>query len=544
MKSEITSDSGSVAEQRHKGTLYLGYNRHKEIIVKQIHITTAVIIVLFLSVLPVQAEQAVIRILHVNDFHGIAEPYKSYASDEMLGGIAWLAATVDELRKERPTLLLAAGDMIQGNNWANLFQGESVIELMNTMKFDAMVVGNHEFDFGQEVLKRRAGEAKFPVLAANVEGMEGLKPYVIKVINGIRVAVIGVVTEETPQTTHPRNVAGLIFRSPEETVSHYVRELRSRVDLVIVLSHLGHHMDRMLAEKVSGIDVIVGGHSHTKVAQPVVIGKTVVLQAWEHAKALGVLDLTFDDGRIVKREGRLEEIRPLPGKESREIAAIVQKYQDRVDPVLNEKIGEAEQDLDGQETRKRETNLGNFLADIVRSTAKAEVAIIGGGSIRASIRKGAVTIRDVYTVSPFNNYIVAVRLTGQQIKDALEHGVSGIAEDAGRFPQVSGIRFTYSRSAPVGQKVREVSVNNSSLVMHREYSVATDDFLAAGGDGYKAFSEAVRSSKDFASVGGAMMGEKLVYNNSGKWLRDVVCDFIRKKKAIASVVEGRIIEVD
>jgi len=485
-----------------------------------------------------------LRILHVNDFHGFAEPYQPYGSDEMLGGIAWLAAAVEDLRKERPTMLIAAGDMIQGNNWANLFQGASVIELMNTMKFDAMVTGNHEFDFGQEVLKRRLGEAAFPILAANVEGMDGLKPYLLKEISGIKIAVIGVVTEETPLTTHPRNVIGLKFISPEEALNKYLKELRPKADLVIVLSHIGHNADRALAERVSGIDVIVGGHSHTKVMQPVVINKTVVLQAWEHGKALGVLDLTLDDRKIVNAEGRLVEVRPLPGRENKEIAAIVEKYRSRVDAVLDETIGTASLDLDGENTRKRETNLGNFLADIVRSTAGAEAAIIGGGSIRTSMRKGVIKIKNVYAVSPFNNYIVAIRLTGQQLKDALEHGVSAIADDAGRFPQVSGLRFTFSRSAPVGKKVREVSVNNSPLVMDKEYIVATDDFLAAGGDGYKSFGEAVRASKDFAIVGGAVMGEKLVYNNSGKWLRDVVIDHIREKKEVEPIVEGRIIEVD
>ncbi|MBI5632535.1 MAG: 5'-nucleotidase C-terminal domain-containing protein [Nitrospirae bacterium] len=509
-----------------------------------LQVLSVLFIVLQLFVTRGYAAGKVLRILHVNDFHGFAEPYKPYGSDEMLGGMAWLAAAVEDLRKERPTMLLAAGDMIQGNNWANLFQGEPVVEMMNAMKFDAMVAGNHEFDFGQEVLKRRSGEAMFPVLAANVQGMEGLKPYMLKEINGITIAVIGVVTEETPLTTHPRNVTGLKFIAPEEALNRYVRELRPRADVIIVLSHLGHNVDRQLAEKVSGIDVIVGGHSHTKVEKPVLIGKTVVLQAWEHGKALGVLDLTLDDRKIIKAEGRLVEVRPLPGRENKEIAAIVEKYRSRVDAVLDEKIGEAGLDLDGQNTRKRETNLGNFLADIVRSAANADAAIIGGGSIRTSMKQGVIKVKHVYAVAPFNNYIVGIRLTGQHIKDALEHGVSAIADDAGRFPQVSGIRFRYSRSAPVGKKVTEVSVNNSPLVMDKEYIVATDDFLAAGGDGYKAFGEAVRSSKDFAIVGGAVMGEKLVYNNSGRWLRDVVIDHIRAKKEIAPVVEGRITEVE
>ncbi|MCX5908521.1 MAG: metallophosphoesterase, partial [Deltaproteobacteria bacterium] len=186
----------------------------------------------------------------MNDFHGFAEPYKPFGSQELLGGVAYLAARVNALRQEKPTLLLAAGDMIQGNNWANLSQGESVIGLMNAMQFDAMVVGNHEFDFGQEVLKRRIAEAKFPVLGANVEGVESLKPYIIKELQGIRIALIGVVTEETPVSTHPRNVSGLRFLSPAEVTGKYIQELKPRADIILVLSHIGHGADRLLAEKV------------------------------------------------------------------------------------------------------------------------------------------------------------------------------------------------------------------------------------------------------------------------------------------------------
>ncbi len=173
--------------------------------------TVGWILILGLLVSFAYGEPRAIRILHVNDFHGFAEPYKPLGSNELLGGISFLASKVDELRREKPSLLLSAGDMIQGNNWANLFQGESVIELMNAMRFDAMEVGNHEFDFGQDVLKKRISEAKFPILGANVIGIEGLKPFVIKEVNGVKIAIIGVVTEDTAITTHPKNVVGLNF---------------------------------------------------------------------------------------------------------------------------------------------------------------------------------------------------------------------------------------------------------------------------------------------------------------------------------------------
>jgi 2',3'-cyclic-nucleotide 2'-phosphodiesterase (5'-nucleotidase family) len=479
----------------------------------------------------------------MNDFHGFAEPYKPFGSDELLGGISYLSELANRLRKEKPSFLLAAGDMIQGNNWANLSQGESSIELMNAMGFDAMVVGNHEFDFGQGILRKRISEAKFPILGANVEGLEGLRPYVIKEVRGVKIGIIGIVTEDTPVSTHPRNVVGLKFEPPEETVKRYIKELKEKADIIFVLSHIGHQADRILAERVKGIDVIVGGHSHTKLMKPVQIENTIIVHAWEHAKALGVLDLTIEDKKIVKFDGHLEEIKPESGKEDRSVQAIVGKYSKKVNAVLNEKIGEAAFDLDGENVRKRETNLGDFIADIIRKTAGADVAIINGGGIRTSIEKGEVLVKNVHSVLPFDNYIVAIKLTGKQIRETLEHGVSAIEEGAGRFPQVSGLRFKYDPSEKTGTRVKEIFIGDKPLNPEKEYIVATNDFLAAGGDGYKAFGEAVRSSKDFAIVGGMMKGERLAYNDSGRWLRDVVIEYIKAVKRIAPKIEGRIIEI-
>ena len=366
------------------------------------------IIIIFQTV-TAQAGQSVVRILHVNDFHGFAEPYKPYGSDEMLGGISFLAAEAERLRKEKPTLLLAAGDMIQGTNWANMFLGESVIELMNEMRFDAMVLGNHEFDFGPDVLRKRISQAGFPVLGANVEGLEMVMPYAIREINGVKIALIGVVTEDVPVATHPKNVAGLKFEPPADTIKKYIETLKDKADIIVVLSHLGHVADRELARKVPGLAAIVGGHSHTKVLTPVMIGDTAIVQAWEHGKALGVLDLTLEDRKIIKTEGRLVEIKPKGGISNAAVNAIVEKYRKKVDAVLNETIGEALADLDGESVRQQETNLGDLIADIIKNAANADAAIIGGGSIRTSIKKGEIKIKHVYSVSPFNNYVVAVK---------------------------------------------------------------------------------------------------------------------------------------
>jgi 5'-nucleotidase/UDP-sugar diphosphatase len=406
-----------------------------------------------------------------------------------------------------------------------------------------MVLGNHEFDFGQEVLKKRISEAKFPVLGANVKGLENLKPLVIKELQGVRIGIIGIVTEETPVATHPRNVFGLRFLSPVETVEKYLRELQDKVDVLVVLSHIGHVVDRQLAEKVKGVDVIVGGHSHTKIEKPARIGNTLIVQAWEHGKALGVLDLTLKEGKITSYNGYLEEVKPNLGKEDPAAQIIVEKYRQKVDAILDVRVGEAELDLDGENVRKEETNLGNFLADIMRQVSKADVTIINGGTIRTNIKRGEVKVKDVYSVLPFDNYIVAVKLTGKQIREALEHGLSGIEEEEGWFPQVSGLTLKYSPFGKKGTRIKEILIAGQPLDPAKEYIVATNDFLAVGGDGYEAFAEAVKSSGTFSIVGGTIQGEKVVYSDSGRWLRDVVVESIKDKGKIAPRKEGRVIEV-
>lgn len=488
-------------------------------------------ILLLVSLVSPDAHGKTIRVLHVNDFHGFAEPYKPFGADDLLGGAAFLAAEVEWLRKEKPTLLLSAGDMIQGSNWANLSRGESVIELMNAMRFDAMVLGNHEFDFGPEVLEKRISEARFPVLGANVGGIKGIRPYIIREFGGLQVAILGVVTEETPVATHPRNVTAVQFLRPVETVRDLVAELRPHVDIIVVLSHLGHHQDRLLAERVMGIDLIVGGHSHTRVASPPLINNTLVVQAWEHGKALGVVDLEIKDGKTVNARGRLIEIRPMPFRENPEASIIVAKHQRRVSSLLDETIGYTSVDLDGENVRRRETNLGNLITDSIRESTGADAVILNGGDIRTSIRQGPVQVKHIYAALPFNDYLVVAKLTGSEIREALEHGVSALSEGAGRFPQVSGIAFTFAPSAHQGSRVKEILINGKPLEPEKEYTIATNDFLAAGGDGYKVF------SRVFGREGG-----RAVYNDSSRLLRDIVVEYIRSKGEVAPVIEGRIRE--
>jgi len=478
---------------------------------------------------PVTAAPVYVRILYVNDFHGYAEPYRPYGSKDLLGGISYLAYHIEELRKDpqRSTLLLAAGDMIQGNLWSNLSRGSATIELMNLMKFDAMVVGNHEFDFGQQALKERLHQADFPVLGANVSGLPGLKPYTVKNIGGVRIGILGIVTEQTPYFTHPDNVAGLTFMTPLAACQKYLDELKSLSDVVIVLSHIGFSEDRHLAAATKGIDVIIGGHSHTKVEKPVTVGKTMILQAWEHGKALGVFDLTLEDGIIIGRQGHLDMIKPVSGKSDPAVAALVSRYAAETGTAMREIFGTTCSDLDGESIRNGETNLGNLIADAMREAAKTDIALINAGSIRKSIKKGGIAMKDVYSVLPFDNYVIVMKLRGSQIIRILEHGVAAAGEGSGAFLQVSGLQFTYRVDDPSGNRVKEVRIGGSLLEKDREYKTAINDFMAAGGDGFTFLKK--------------LPGEQLA--DKGQTMRELVNDYIRIRKEVCPKTEERIVPI-
>jgi 2',3'-cyclic-nucleotide 2'-phosphodiesterase (5'-nucleotidase family) len=489
------------------------------------------------------AAPAPLRILYVNDFHGHAQPQPATGRKEPCGGVAYLAGAVEFARGKHPSLLLAAGDMIQGNTWANLFRGQSTIEVMNAMKFDAMVVGNHEFDYGLEVLQERISQAHFPILGTNVKGLPALKPYVIKTLGAFKVAILGVVTQDT-LASHPQLPAYLKITSPASAVRKLLPELRCQADVILVLSHLGYKKDRKLAKAVPEINVIIGGHSHTKISKPEMVGRTIIVQAWEKAKALGVLDLRLRGGKITGVSGKLMKITPQTCQPVAEVQKIVDRYEQLAGPMLQTVIGETRVDLEVEGIRGAETNLGDFVADVMRQTTGADVALINAGSIKARIAQGQITVGNVYNALPYDNYLVAVRLTGAQLKGALEHGLAGRQEPGRRFPQVSGLRFTYRRSAPAGSRVQHLTVAGQPLDPGKEYVVATIDFLIAGGDGYTVFGEVLKDRAADAGQGGMLPGGKLAYNDPGTWLRDLVIQAIKTQKTIAPTVDGRIKAVD
>lgn len=472
-----------------------------------------------------------LTILHVNDTHGYILPYKEAGSGKntMVGGAAYLARLIEDERSKNPegTLLLSAGDMFQGTPISNFFKGRPVIDVMNDLKFDAMAVGNHEFDWGFDVFNRMLSSARFPFLSANMKSAKdqyfpGVKPYIIVHRKNVNIAVIGVITPDLPYLSKPDSTGKITVQNPEDILPELIKKVKEEgAHVVMVLSHLGLDADKELARRVSGIHVIVGGHSHTAMETPVTVGNTTIVQAGCYGLYLGVLELEIATGtnpvsyRTIR--GKLEKVIAGPDRSYDEtVAAIVNNYHDRIKNDFAGVVGKAAVDL----TRKdqRESNVGNLLCDMMRETTGADIALLNSRSIRTDIPGGNITLEQVYALLPFDNVLVTMDLTGRQLMEILEHSAT---QPYSRL-QVSGIRITQDLSNAGGKMVKDVLVGMRPLDLNKTYRIATNDFLAAGGDRFVTF----------------MKGQNILF---GMDLRDAFLSYLKKHSPVQPRTEERII---
>jgi 2',3'-cyclic-nucleotide 2'-phosphodiesterase (5'-nucleotidase family) len=450
-----------------------------------------------------------IKIIHTNDIHGRVE------ADSNTGvGMSQFASIIKEIRESSSTLLLDAGDTIHGLPVVSISKGSAMIEIMNKMKYDAMVPGNHDFNYGRERLLELAQLAEFPIIAANIYDENGerlLKPYIVKAIDGVKVGIFGITTPESYYKTKPENIAGLEFRNPLEEAERIVEELREkeRVDIVIALTHLG--LDRStdmenrsdgLASRAKGIDLIVDGHSHTQLKEGLCRDGVYIAQTGDYMKNLGLISLELDGKEVISCGMELisrEEIMEI--KEDLSLKAILTDIEQSNKDATSNILGKSEKVLDGERenVRTRETSLGSLLADAMKYMTKADVAITNGGGIRGSINPGFITKRDVISALPFGNYVITKEVRGEDIVKALEHGVSHYPEPSSAFPHVGGISFRLDYTKEIGERVYDVSVGGAEIDLTRKYRLATNDFLASGGDSYYMFKSA-RLISEYPSI--------------------------------------------
>ena len=488
-----------------------------------------VLVTVLSASLPIFAAEIII--LHTNDVHSRVESHIPQGAEGEQGGRVRAATLIEEIRDmygREKILLLDAGDAIHGMNIDNLFGGLPSIEIMNAMGYDAFTLGNHEFNYGQEVLAERILDAKFPTLAANVMREDGslFAGYsaLVKEVNGVKVGIIGLVAEETPIVTHPKNVEGLKFLDPIDIAKRTAQVIRPDVDILIALSHLGLSKDVELAEAVPEFDVIVGGHSHTVLDVPREVNGVLIAQAHEYANNLGFLYLEVEGKEILAHEGFLIPVTADVEKHGG-VQSIIDDWNQQLQARLNHVIGTSNIAWDGERAsvRTQETNLGNLVADVIRDAVDSDIAVTNGGGIRASIHAGDIRVADVYNTLPFDNTLVVVEMMGMDILEALEHSVRLLPEQNGAFLQVSGITFEVDPGALPAGRVIIVKVGENRLATGGYYTVATNDFIAAGGDGYDMFMNATLVAE------------------TGIMLRDVMVDYIAQQGNAEAPEGGRIV---
>jgi 5'-nucleotidase/UDP-sugar diphosphatase len=448
-----------------------------------------------------------IVIMHTNDLHGQLLPRDGW------GGIAEIARII---RGVNPDLVLDAGDISTGTFLADEFKGAPTIQAMNKIGYEAGTIGNHEFDYGEDALRLRLREAKFPALSANLQTpVSEIKKYTIVSARGIRFGLIGLTTEDLKTKSHPNKVAGVTVFDTVKTLEQLLPEVRSKSDFIIAMVHLEDDEEKRVASAFPEIRLIVGGHNHDALG-PFWLDKTLVVKTGVAGRNVGRVDLDFQNKNLLRMEARLIPVRNV--RPDRDVTKVLEPFIDRVKLKLTEVIGEATDDL--FYSRAVESSLADAVADAFREKGKTQIAFHNTGGIRANLRKGKITWGNAFEVLPFQNTLVTLKLTGAQLKKTLERG---LVTTVGVLAQ-SGLRVQFDRMKPPGQQVVSVLLlDGTPLDDSKLYSITTNDFVVAGGDGFTEFAR----------------GTDII--DTGILLRDVFVDYIKVHRAISPKLDGRIV---
>ncbi len=493
-----------------------------------------------------------LHIVHINDLHSRIEPISKYdgtcsaednAAGECFGGVARVATMINQLRAElegENLIVLDAGDQYQGSLMYTTYKGDAEIEFMNAIGFDAMAVGNHEFDDGDEGLAKLANGVEFPVISGNIDVSQSnilaglVDNHVVLEVGGEKIGIISALAADTVETASPSDA--VIFSNEMESLAGDVAALEAEgVTKIIALNHVGVNMDMAIAEGVAGIDAVVGGHSHTEfsntvegaMAYPTMVGDVPVVQAYAYSKYVGHLTLVFDDAGNVTSATGDTILLDASVAEDEAIVARVAELAGPIEEMKTQVVADTTDVIEGSREvcRAMECAMGNLVADaMLAHTADQGVvaAIQNGGGLRASIDAGEITMGEVLTVLPFQNTLATFEASGADVLAALENGVGEVEDGAGRFPQVSGITYTATLSAEPGSRISDVTIGGAPLDEAATYLLATNNYVRNGGDGYSMFENAA-NAYDF-----------------GPGLETVVADFLIENAPYQPYTDGRI----
>jgi 5'-nucleotidase/UDP-sugar diphosphatase len=433
-----------------------------------------------------------LTIFHTNDTHSglFARPADWRDDGRAVGGVVALAHYLAiERRTSAADLLVDAGDFMTGNPVCNLREdgvpGAAVARLLNALDYDAGLVGNHEFDIGFADLKLLLPRFEHPVLAADIVDLDGKPVFradpVVLERGGVRVGIMGVSCGEMTEVVAPSRFAGLVMAPQEPLLRRQAASLDPQTDLLVVLSHNGLDEDRKLATALagSGIDVIVGGHSHTRMRQPELVGGILIVQAGSAMTNLGRLDLRVEDDRVVGYEGRLVSLWAdslATGGDLKDLTALAAGYQEQVQREYGRELGKLAVDL---RRGRGESELGDWLADVLREAAGADVGLINSGGIRRDLPAGTLTRLHIHEVLPFANSLVTVAMTGRELAAFADWNAAGQVGGDHGILQVSGLSYaivTGEGNAPA--RAAEVTIGGRPLDLEGAYVVAMPDFVA------------------------------------------------------------------
>jgi 2',3'-cyclic-nucleotide 2'-phosphodiesterase (5'-nucleotidase family) len=444
-------------------------------------------------------------IYHTSDVHGY---YFSREKDgKKIGGFAALKSLIN--KEKDPVLLFDSGDWFQGTPEGSLSKGKNTIDIMNFLGYSASTIGNHEYDYGENTTKKLIDTAHFPVLGANVYLRESkkrapyLKPYVILTVDEFRIAVIGTITPETSTSTLPTYVNHLEFRDMGDEVAKIIPELeKKKVDAILVLSHCGvsgaldgkvyedslnlkfsklNYSNLDISKKSPGkIDVILGGHYHVGLSNGYrdEFG-TLFVESYKYLRKVSRVELEFDDNtkKLIRSSAKLIDLDISEIPEDKDTLELLDSIKAQTDKQMSEKIGSSEMDLDRD--HHADSKIGNFITDKLRNLTNTDVAFQNTYGIRDDIKKGDITLRDVFKALPFENTLVTMTLSGKQIEEVMRQNIGGNNVDI----QVSGMSVKYwakDDRSPYRLKIR---INGKKLKPKKLYSVTTNNYLASGGEG-------------------------------------------------------------
>lgn len=507
-----------------------------------------------------------LNILHINDLHSRIESINKFDStcsaeeegkNECFGGVARLKSLIDQKRQDlsgKNVLLLNAGDNFQGSLFFTTYKGLVEAEFLNLMKFDAMTVGNHEFDESEDGLAGFLDKIEFPVVTANVLPShkskigDRIKPSIVLEVGGQKVGIVGAVANDTPELSSPG--PDILIGDDVATTTAAVEELKKQgVDKIIALTHVGYPRDLAAIAKIPDVDVVVGGHSHSLLSNtdekaegpyPTMVDnpggyKVPVVQAASYTKYLGDLVVTFDDKGVVKGAKGDPILVDSSVKPDQAVLARVAELAKPIEELRSKIIAKTEAPIDGSRDncRTKECEMGSLVADAMLDRVKDQgvtIAITNGGGLRASIDAGDVSMGEVITVLPFQNTVATFQIKGDGIREALENGLSKLEEAGGRFPQVAGLKYSFDRSKPVGSRVVSVEVKEGEgygpLDPAKTYSLVTNNYMRNGGDGYDVFKTKGENAYDY-----------------GPGLETVLADYLAAHQPFKPYTDGRITEV-